>query len=83
MILAFVGLVIACQKDVQPPIEEISPNATARIAASPYAIVGNKITFNGLGIQFIGANAFHSFGAGGSDMKPWKLNIAREFVGNV
>jgi mannan endo-1,4-beta-mannosidase len=48
-----------------------------------YSILGSKIyNFNNT-IQFIGVNSFHVFGAGGIDMNSWKIDVAREFVGNV
>jgi mannan endo-1,4-beta-mannosidase len=34
-------------------------------------------------LQVIGANAFHSFAAGGGDMDAWNIDIAREYVGNM
>ncbi|GEM54989.1 glycosyl hydrolase family 5 [Flavobacterium branchiophilum NBRC 15030 = ATCC 35035] len=48
-----------------------------------YSISGNWIQKDGATKQFIGANAFHSFGAGSADMNAWKLDIVREFIGNV
>jgi mannan endo-1,4-beta-mannosidase len=52
-------------------------------AASVYSISGSKIYHSSNPVQLIGANAFHVFGAGGSDMNSWQIDIAREFVGNV
>ncbi len=48
-----------------------------------YSISGSKIYNYSNRIQVIGANAFHVFGSGGSDMVNWKIGIVREFVGNV
>lgn len=48
-----------------------------------YQIVGTKILNQGVTKQFIGSNAFHSFGVGSSDMDAWKIDIVREFIGNV
>jgi mannan endo-1,4-beta-mannosidase len=48
-----------------------------------YSVAGDKIYNYNSPLQVIGANAFHVFGAGGSDMNNWKIDIAREFVGNV
>jgi mannan endo-1,4-beta-mannosidase len=80
--LAF--LTFSCQKIEETlTIQEQSQDSSARITASSYSISGTKINFNASPVQLIGANAFHSFGAGGSDMQSWKLDIAREFVGNV
>jgi mannan endo-1,4-beta-mannosidase len=65
---------IACKKDKQTA----SPNYT-----EPFTIVKNKIYNYNKPVQIIGANAFHVFGAGGSDMNGWNMDIAREFVGNM
>ena len=51
--------------------------------SNAFSVIEGKIIYNEEPIQLIGANAFHVFGAGGSDMKRWNLDIAREFVGNV
>lgn len=48
-----------------------------------YQIEGSKIFHNGVAKQFIGSNAFHSFGVGSSDMNPWNMDVVREFIGNV
>jgi mannan endo-1,4-beta-mannosidase len=56
---------------------------TASIENRNYAISGNKILIAGKPAQLIGANALHIFSAGGSDMNPWKIDISREFIGNV
>jgi mannan endo-1,4-beta-mannosidase len=48
-----------------------------------YAISGSKIVHNGIAKQFIGANAMHTFGGNSNDMTAWKMDIVREFVGNV
>ncbi len=51
-----------------------------------YTIQGPKILKFGNPIQLIGANAFHSFGASISkndDMNSWKIDVSREFIGNV
>ena len=48
-----------------------------------YHIQGSKIYYLTNPIQVIGANAFHIFGTGGSDMNSWNIDFAREFVGNV
>ncbi len=48
-----------------------------------YSTSGHKI-YNEYGaIQLIGANAFHIFGAGSRDMNSWKMDISREFIGNM
>jgi len=48
-----------------------------------YQTLGRKIFYNNLPIQLVGVNAFHSFGAGSSDMSNWNIEVVREFVGNV
>ena len=48
-----------------------------------YRISGNKILNYGNAVQLMGANGFHVFGAGGSDMNKWNLDMVREFVGNM
>jgi mannan endo-1,4-beta-mannosidase len=48
-----------------------------------YSISGYKIYNYENPVQLIGANAFHTFGAGSRDMNSWNIDIAREFVGNV
>lgn len=48
-----------------------------------YAISEGNILKKGEKTQFIGANTFHSFGVGSSDMTAWDLDIAREFIGNI
>lgn len=74
--------IYSCQRTSE--VLEVKDNDSSfKIAAGTYAIAGSKITNNTTPVQLIGANAMHTFGAGGSDMKPWKLDIAREFVGNV
>jgi mannan endo-1,4-beta-mannosidase len=70
-------LLYSCNKN-QSPLPPGEPGNTEK-----YAIAGNKIYHFSNPVQLIGSNAFHVFGAGGSDMNSWKLDIAREFVGNV
>lgn len=48
-----------------------------------YKIAGTKIFYNGEAKQYIGSNAFHSFGVGSNDMNAWKIDVVREFIGNV
>jgi mannan endo-1,4-beta-mannosidase len=48
-----------------------------------YSISGRKIYNYENPVQLIGANAFHIFDAGSSDMNSWNIDIAGEFVGNV
>lgn len=71
-----VGLMgVGCHKT------ETSPSTPT--FANEYTIYQGKIYHQQQPIQLIGANAFHVFGAGGSDMNAWKIDVAREFVGNV
>lgn len=53
------------------------------IVQTAFTISGSKILNSGKPIQLIGANTFHSFGAGSNDMNSWNLDIAREFIGNI
>lgn len=53
------------------------------IVQTTFTISGSKILNSGKPIQLIGANTFHSFGAGSNDMNSWNLDIAREFIGNI
>ncbi|MCA0131468.1 cellulase family glycosylhydrolase [Winogradskyella alexanderae] len=48
-----------------------------------YKIHGKSILYNKEPIQFVGANALHSFAVGSADMVSWNLNISREFIGNM
>jgi len=48
-----------------------------------YSVSGTKIYHDNNVVQLIGANAFHVFGAGSSDMNGWHVDISREFIGNV
>jgi mannan endo-1,4-beta-mannosidase len=85
-IIALSLMTFACQQTevINEPLPTTSVAAkTAAMPFTSYSIAGSNIQYNQTNTQLIGANAFHSFGAGGNDMKAWKLNIAREFVGNV
>jgi mannan endo-1,4-beta-mannosidase len=68
-----VTLLFSCNKQTTGPI----------IKAEEYAVSGTKIFVSSNPAQLIGANALHSFAAGGSDMNAWNIDIAREFVGNM
>lgn len=48
-----------------------------------YSISGSKILNETKSIQLIGANSFHTFGAGSNDMNSWNIDIVREFIGNA
>jgi len=48
-----------------------------------YSTYGSKIYNYDKPVQLIGANTFHVFGGDARDLAAWKLNLAREFVGNV
>lgn len=75
LVIAFVFSLFACTKNQQTSITQNS--------ADEFKIIGNKIYNYKNAIQLIGSNAFHVFGAGGTDLNSWKLDIAREFIGNV
>ncbi|WP_295668669.1 cellulase family glycosylhydrolase [uncultured Mucilaginibacter sp.] len=72
-------LFAACKKSPVHAVV-IQPTITD---TSAYQTSGTKITYHLNPVQLIGANAFHVFGAGGSDMKSWHMDIAREFIGNA
>jgi mannan endo-1,4-beta-mannosidase len=71
--ILFIFLLSSCNKT----------NQTSILYTDKFTIAGNKIYNYNTPVQIIGANAFHVFGAGGSDLNNWHLDIAREFVGNV
>ncbi|MDG2432046.1 cellulase family glycosylhydrolase [Flavobacterium sp.] len=48
-----------------------------------FQIVQSKIIYNSKPVQLIGANAFHVFSSGSTDMNIWKIDIVREFIGNM
>lgn len=72
--LSLIILLGSCKKN---EVNHLLVNSTA------YLISGPKIFHSSNAIQLIGANAFHVFGAGGSDMASWHMDVSREFVGNV
>lgn len=77
VIIAFVLTLVSCSK---------SENSAVPIPKSEYAISGDKILNSGKPIQLIGANAFHSFGASTTTndaMTSWKMDVSREFIGNI
>lgn len=75
-IFCFCGMsfMFSCKKN-----KIIPPN----YSTSKFNISGSKILYLSTPVQLVGANTFHIFGAGGSDMNSWHMDIAREFVGNV
>ena len=73
----FIFFLCSCKKSGQTSVTH-NPNYSLQ-----YSIVGSKVYNYNTPIQLIGTNTFHVFGAGGSDMNGWHLDIAREFVGNV
>jgi len=75
-VLSLLCLSFSCKKNAP------HTNSTSNIAPT-YGTSGSKIVYLSNPKQFIGADAFHVFGAGGSDMNGWHIDIAREFVGNV
>jgi mannan endo-1,4-beta-mannosidase len=66
------AILLACKK-----------NKDTGSPALPFSISGTKIYTNNTAVQLMGANAFHVFGAGGSDMNKWQIDIVREFIGNM
>jgi len=68
-------LILACNKEPD--------NAGQPVYTDQYSIVENKIYNYNNPVQLIGANAFHVFATGSSDMNGWNMDIAREVVGNV
>lgn len=75
VLVCIVALVCSCKKS--------GVHRSATPAATAYNISGSEILHLSNPVQLIGADAFHVFGAGGSDMVAWHMDIAREFVGNV
>lgn len=74
-ILALATILYSCNKKSNQPAS-FTPNGK-------FKITGTKIYEDSFPIQLIGANAFHVFSAVGNDMNSWKLDISREFIGNV
>jgi mannan endo-1,4-beta-mannosidase len=68
-------LFISCKKKSQTDVQPVY--------TGQYTVAGNKIYNYNNPVQLMGANAFHVFGTGSSDMNSWNIDIAREFVGNV
>lgn len=65
----------ACKKN--------NTTASQDVYLNQFTISGVRIFNYSRPVQMIGSNAFHIFGAGGSDMNNWHIDIAREFVGNI
>ena len=64
----------SCKKDdIETPIS----------SSTKYSTLGAKLLMDQKPIQLIGANAFHVFGVGSTDMNTWKIDIIREFIGNT
>ena len=72
--------IFSCKK--KSNVDE-SLQINAPVFTDQYTISGSKIYKYNTPVHLIGANAFHIFSAGSSDMKNWNIDIAREFVGNV
>lgn len=53
------------------------------ITAKKFEVVGSKIVQNSNPTQLIGANSFHVFSSGSTDMNPWNIDVVREFIGNI
>ena len=77
IVFSFFVLPLSCSKS-QYTNAPANPSYT-----DMFTIVDNKIYNYNNPVQLIGANSFHIFGAGVSDLNSWHLDIAREFVGNV
>jgi mannan endo-1,4-beta-mannosidase len=56
---------------------------TEQGTAEQYSIQNASILKLNSPVQLIGANTFHVFGAGSTDMNLWNLDVAREFAGNM
>ncbi len=77
-------LLINCNKKSTDTVQENPTLVTNLIdTTKPFSIVNNKIYRYANPIQLFGANVLHTYSAGSSDMSNWRLDIAREFVGNV
>ena len=77
LLILLLYLITSCKKTNQSSL----PSNPSYL--DQYSINGSKIYNYKNPVQLIGANAFHVFGAGSSDMNSWQLDIAREFVGNI
>jgi mannan endo-1,4-beta-mannosidase len=79
LLLVLVGF-FSCKKE---PAETEFPLIIEPIYTDQFTIVGSRIFKYNNPVQLIGANALHTFSAGSNDMNSWRIDIAREFVGNV
>jgi mannan endo-1,4-beta-mannosidase len=74
IIFCLITILVSCKKkEMQAPVS-LTPR---------FNISGSKILDLLSPIQLVGANSFHVFSAGSSDMNSWNMDIAREFVGNI
>jgi mannan endo-1,4-beta-mannosidase len=80
ILLFFVIGFTACKKKT---VEPEPPLIIEPFYTDDFTIVGNRIFKYNTPAQLIGANALHTFSAGSNDMNSWRIDIAREFVGNV
>jgi mannan endo-1,4-beta-mannosidase len=73
------------KKKIEPIIETTPPVVLDPIdLTKPFSIVENKIYKYASPVQLLGANGLHTYAASsGNDMKSWRVDIVREFVGNV
>ena len=74
LLIVTLNIFFSCKKDELPIPNSSSPK---------YTTSGSKILLNTKPIQLVGANAFHVFSAGSTDMNSWNIDIAREFIGNI
>jgi mannan endo-1,4-beta-mannosidase len=75
LFLLFLACIVSCKKN--------KPTTEPPAFTDLFTISGSKIYKYNTPVQLIGANSFHVFAAGSSDMNNWNMDIAREFVGNV
>jgi mannan endo-1,4-beta-mannosidase len=78
IVALFIFFISACKKK-STDLNTIPKNDFSKA----YSIDENKIYNYANPVQLIGANALHVFSAGSSDMNSWKIDVVREFVGNV
>lgn len=74
LLIASLNILVCCKKDELP---------LPTISSQKYTTSGSKILLIDKPIQLLGANAFHVFSAGSTDMNGWNIDISREFIGNI
>lgn len=64
--------------------EDNSPAPVSPATQGEFQIIGSKLLRNGKNIHYKGVNAMQTFGLGNGDlMDEWKIEIVREFIGNL